>query len=299
MWFKNLVVYRLPRGAGEADDLDRKLAAQALQPCGGFQMESRGWVCPHEDGLFVHRQNRHWLIALGEEQKLLPAAVVRQEAEDRARVIAREQGHPLGRKQMRDLKAQVLNELLPRALVRRRMLRAWIDAGGGWLAVDTSGEAGAEQFMEALRRSDERIAARRLETERSPAAALAAWLAQGDAPGAFTIDRDLELCANDGSRATVRYARHDLGGREIRDHLASGKVVVQLGLTWNERISFVLNDQLQIKRLAFLDILKRESDAEVENDEQQFELDFGLMSGELALLLRDLTEALGGEKSRD
>jgi len=299
MWFKNLVVYRLPAGAGEADDLDRRLAAQALQPCGGFQMESRGWVCPHEDGLFVHRQNRHWLIALGEEQKLLPASVVRQEAEDRAEVIAREQGHPLGRKQMRDLKGQVLNELLPRALVRRRVTRAWIDASGGWLAIDTSGEAKAEQFMEVLRRTDDSLTARRLETERSPAAALAAWLAAGEAPGAFTIDQDLELRANDGSKATVRYARHDLGGREIRDHLASGKVVVQLGLTWNDRISLVLNDQLQVKRLSFLDILKRESDAEVENDEEQFELDFALVSGELALLLRDLTEALGGEKSRD
>ncbi|MBY0266215.1 MAG: recombination-associated protein RdgC [Burkholderiales bacterium] len=299
MWFKNLVAYRLPAGAGEADDLDRKLASQALQPCGGFQMESRGWVCPHEDGLFVHRQNRQWLIALGEEQKLLPASVVRQEAEDRAEVIAREQAHPLGRKQMRDLKAQVLNELLPRALVRRRQTRAWIDAAGGWLAVDTSGEAKAEQFMEVFRRSEDSITVRRLETERSPASALASWLVEGDAPGAFTIDQDLELRANDGSKATVRYSRHDLGGREIRDHLSSGKTVVQLGLTWNDRISFVLNDQLQIKRLSFLDILKREGDAEVENDDEQFELDFALMSGELSLLLRDLTAALGGEKARD
>lgn len=299
MWFKNLVAYRLPADAGEADDLDRKLASQALQPCGGFQMESRGWVCPHEDGLFVHRQNRQWLIALGEEQKLLPASVVRQEAEDRAEVIAREQAHPVGRKQMRDLKAQVLNELLPRALVRRRQTRAWIDAAGGWMAVDTSGEAKAEQFMEVFRRSDDSITARRLETERSPASALASWLVEGDAPGAFTIDQDLELRANDGSKATVRYSRHDLGGREIRDHLSSGKTVVQLGLTWNDRISFVLNDQLQIKRLSFLDILKREGDSEVENDEEQFELDFALMSGELALLLRDLTQALGGEKTRD
>lgn len=299
MWFKNLVAYRLLAGAGEADDLDRKLASQALQPCGGFQMESRGWVCPHEDGLFVHRQNRQWLIALGEEQKLLPASVVRQEAEDRAEVIAREQAHPLGRKQMRDLKAQVLNELLPRALVRRRQTRAWIDAAGGWLAVDTSGEAKAEQFMEVFRRSEDSITVRRLETERSPASALASWLVEGDAPGAFTIDQDLELRANDGSKATVRYSRHDLGGREIRDHLSSGKTVVQLGLTWNDRISFVLNDQLQIKRLSFLDILKREGDAEVENDDEQFELDFALMSGELSLLLRDLTAALGGEKARD
>ena len=39
-------------------------------------------------------------------------------------------------------------------------------------------------------------------------------------------------------------------------------------------------------------------DAEVEDDDQQFEIDFALMSGELALLLADLTKALGGEKPR-
>jgi recombination associated protein RdgC len=74
--------------------------------------------------------------------------------------------------------------------------------------------------------------------------------------------------------------------------------VVRLGLTWNDRISFVLTEQLQIKRVTFLDILKREADAEVEDDDQQFEIDFALMAGELALLLADLTKALGGEKSR-
>jgi recombination associated protein RdgC len=300
MWFKNLVIYRLPADwSADADDFDRKLAHQALQPCGGFQMESRGWVCPHEDGLFLHRQNRQWLLALGEEQKLLPGSVVRQEAQDRANEMARQQAHPVGRKQMRDLKAQVLNELLPRALVRRRITRAWIDSTGGWLVIDAAGEAKAEQFMEILRRTVEGFPARRLETGRSPASALSQWLLQGEAPGAFTIDQDLELRAADGSKATVRYVRHSLEGKEIRDHISGGKTVVRLGLTWNDRISFVLTEQLLVKRVTFLDILKREADAEVEDDDQQFEIDFALMAGELALLLADLAKALGGEKARD
>jgi recombination associated protein RdgC len=299
MWFKNLVVYRLPEGwSADADDLDRKLAHEALQACGGFQMESRGWVCPHEDGLFLHRQNRQWLFGLGEEQKLLPASVVRQEAQTRADDMARQQAHPVSRKQMRDLKAQVLNELLPRALVRRRTTHAWIDSASNWLVIDTAGEAKAEQFMEVLRRTDEGFPARRLETERSPASAMSQWLIQGEVPGAFTIDQDLELRAADGSKATVRYVRHSLEGKEIRDHINGGKTVVKLGLTWNDRISFVLTEQLQVKRITFLDILKREADAEVEDDDQQFEIDFALMTGELELLLADLTKALGGEKTR-
>ena len=300
MWIKNLVVYRLAVDrAVEADELERKLAAQPLQPCGGFQMESRGWVCPREDGEFLYRQARHWLLALGVEQKLLPASIIRQEAQDRADKIARSQPHPVGRKQMRDIREEVTNELMPRALARRRVTHGWVDAAGGWLVVDAAGDAKAEQFMETLRRSDESLVAARLETARSPASAMAAWLAGSEAPEGFSIDQDLELRAADASKATVRYARHSLEGREIRDHLAGGKTVVRLGLTWQDKISFVLTEQLQVKRVTFLDILRRESDAQVADEREQFELDFALVTGELSRMLGDLTKALGGIKTPD
>lgn len=299
MWLKNLVLYRLPSDwAVDADALEQKLAQQPLQPCGGFQMESAGWVCPRDDGRYLYQQQRQWLLALATEQKLLPASVIRQEAEDRAVAIAAQQGRPVGRKQMRDLKLQVTNELMPRALSRRRTTHAWVDSQHHWLAVEAAGDAKADQFMEALRRADDDVHALRLETLRSPAAAMAEWLVGGDAPGAFTIDQDLELRAAGASKATVRYARHSLEGREIRDHIAGGKMVVRLGLTWNDRISFVLTEQLQLKRITFLEILKRESDTEVEDDGEQFEIDFALMTGELSLLIADLVKALGGEKEK-
>ena len=298
MLLKNLVLYRLPaEWAVDAEQLQRNLANQSLQPCGGFQMESRGWIWPHEDGVFLYQQARQWLLALGVEQKLLPASVIRQEAQDRAAVIEREQGHPVGRKQMRDLRDQVTNELLPRALARRRITHAWVDAAHGLLAVNAVGDAKVEQFMESLRRADDDMQALCLETQRSPAAAMAEWLVQGEAPGAFTIDQDLELRAADASKATVRYARHPLEGKEIRDHIAAGKTVVRLGLTWNDKISFVLTEQLQIKRIVLLNVIRQESEAGIDDEQEQFELDFALMTGELALMIADLVQALGGEKT--
>jgi recombination associated protein RdgC len=299
MWIKNLVVYRLPANtAVNPDKLERKLAQQPLQRCGGFQMESRGWVCPHEEGLFLYRQNRHWLLALGVEQKLLPASIIRQEALDRAEKIALKQAHPVGRKQMRDIREEVTNEFMPRALARRRITHCWIDAINGWLVVDAAADPAAEQFMETLRRSDDTLGGPRLETLRSPASAMAEWLVKGRAPGTFGIDQDLELRSSDASKATVRYARHGLDGREIRDHISSGKSVVRLGLTWNDKISFVLTEHLQIKRVTFLDILRRESDAQAEDEKEKFEIDFALMTGELALMLADLVKVLGGEKTK-
>ncbi len=298
MWFKNLVVYRLPAGcAPEADNLDRNLARQALQSCGSLEMESRGWTCPHEDGLFLFPQHRQWLLALGVEQKLLPASVVRQKAEARAEEIARRQGRAVGRKQMRELKEQVTDELLPRALARRRITYGWIDHAKGWLAIDAAADAKAEQFMEALRRAEDAMLALRLETQRTPASAMAEWLVRGEAPGAFSIDEDLELRSTDAGKATVRYARHNLEGKEIRDHIASGKSVVRLGLTWSDKISFVLTEHLQLKRLVFLDILRQDSGPEAQDEDERFENDFALMTGELSLMFADLVKALGGEKA--
>ena len=239
MWFKNLVVYRLPAGCSiKADDLERKPAHQALQPCGGLQMESRGWLCPYEEGLFLCQQRRQWLLALGSEQKLLPASVIRQEAQDRAEAIERQQGHAVGRKQMREIKERVTEELLPRALSRRRTTHGWIDSANGWLAVDAAVDAKAAQFMEALRRADFEAPTVRLETQRSPASAMADWLVRGEAPGLFG----------------------------------------------------------QVKRLTFLDILRQEAGVEEQEKHEQFEIDFALMTGELALMLADLAKALGGEK---
>src|SRR5262245_46663094 len=134
MWFRNLIAYRLPAGwAADADDLESKLSQHPLQPCGGFEMESRGWIPPRDGGAFLYRSDRQWLLALGVEQKLLPRSIVREQARERADKITQRQGHPVGRKQMRDIVDKVAAELMPRALARRRVTHGWIDSENGWL----------------------------------------------------------------------------------------------------------------------------------------------------------------------
>ncbi len=115
----------------------------------------------------------------------------RQAVEERAAKLAKKQAYPVGRKQKRDLREVVMNELMPRALARRRITRGWVDRDHGLLAVDAASDPKAEQFVENLRRADDNLGALRLDTQRSPASAMAEWLAKGDAPGKFGIDQDL------------------------------------------------------------------------------------------------------------
>lgn len=299
MWFRNLLVYRLAAGTRlTAEALETSLAQNALQPCGSFEMERRGWVSPRTEGGFLHAIGKQWLIALGVNQKLLPTAVVNQTVKERAEALARQQDHPPGRKQLRELRERALAELMPKALTRRRITHAWIDQANGWLVVDSAAEKKAEELLEALRKAQPDFAARRLDTERSPGSAMTAWLNTGEAPDSFTIDQDLELLSSGDNPGAVRYVRHPLEGKDIRDHIAAGKTATRLGLTWNDRISFMLTGHLQVKRLAFLDIIKEENQTQTEDAAEQFDVEFALMSGELARLITDLTLALGGEKKR-
>jgi len=203
----------------------------------------------------------------------------------------------VGRKEKKDIKEAVTEELLPRAFAIQRTTYAWLDPANGRLIIEAASSAKADELLEQLSKTVDDLPVKLLHTEISPVAAMTDWLAGEAAPAGFTIDRELELRATGESKATVRYANHALEGEEILAHIASGKRATRLGLTWNDRISFVLTEQLQIKRLEFLDIIKEESTTLADTDEDMFDLDFTLMTGELAKMLTDLTEALGGEVS--
>lgn len=295
MWFKNLQIYCLTSDWElSPGKLEEKLAAHPLIPCTGINPQSRGWVSPRDNGQLVHHHENHLLIALGIEQKILPAAVVNQTTKERAEKLEQKQGFKPGRKQVREIKDSVTAELLPRAFARRRITRAWIAPAQRWLIVDAASPAKAEEVTEALRLALGELPLVPLATTQSPGAAMSQWLAGGEAPGRFNIDQDCELIGADATKSTVRYVRHALDGKDVRQHISAGKSATRLGLSWSERISFVLYDKHQLKRVNFLDIDKNREDGEAQNPDEQFDADFALMTGQYTKLIVDVIKALGG-----
>ncbi|AWI78922.1 recombination-associated protein RdgC [Parazoarcus communis] len=300
MWFKNLQLYRLPAGWDMSiEKLEEQLAKKPFNPCGSQDMESRGWLSPLGNEVLVHAVGGQWLISLGFEHRLLPSSVVKQEADERAAEMADQQGFKLGRKQMKDLREQVAQELMPRAFTRRRRLHAWIDPVGGWLAVDAPSQARAEDVIEELRHCLDSFPLTLVRTERSPVSAMADWLAGNEAPAGFSIDQDCELRSVTEDKAAVRYVRHPLEGDEIKGHLEAGKLPTRLALTFDDRVSFVLTDKLEIKRIDFLDVVRDQIDGQAEDEEALFNAEFALMTGELGQLLPAVVEALGGELKQE
>ena len=185
--------------------------------------------------------------------------------------------------------------LLPRAFSIVRDTRAWIDTTGGWLVIDSSSPTKSDEFLQLLNKSIDRMPLANLHVDMSPAAAMTDWLARDEAPAGFTIDQDTELRSTGENRATVRYVRQSVDADDVRRHIEAGKQCTRLAMTWADRVSFpdrIAGDQAGGR----LDILKESADALAQNDDERFDSDFTLMTGELARLIADVVEALGGEK---
>ncbi|GGY28690.1 recombination-associated protein RdgC [Pseudoduganella albidiflava] len=295
MWFKNLQIYRLPAPwAFAPEKLDEALRPHSFTPASSNEMLRQGWDSPRGNGSLVHVVNQQMLLLLGTEKKLLPSTVVNQVAKARAAEMEEQQGFAPGKKAMKELKERVHDELLPRAFTIRSNVWTWIDPVNGWLVVDAASPAKADDVIKLLLKAVDRLPLESLRVQRSPVGVMTAWLQEDEAPAGFTVDMDTELRATGESKAAVRYVRHTLEPEEVRRHIAAGKQCTRLAMTWESKISFVLTESLAIKSIKPLDVLK-ENDAVTRNDDERFDGDFMLMTGELSQLLKDVVEALGGE----
>lgn len=293
--FKNLQVYRLPAPYGmTAAALEQALAPQAFTPASSNELLRQGWEPPREGGALVHAVAGQYLLQLKTEKKHMPPAAVNAVAKAKADELEEQQGFRPGKKAMKELKERAADEMLPRAFTVPSVTRAWIDPVNGWLVVDSASLAKADDVVKLLLKAVDRMPLESLRVQRSPVAMMTAWLEADEAPHNFTIDQDTELQASGESRAKVRYVKHSLDPEDIRRHIAAGKQCKRLAMTWNSRISFVLTESLAIKSIKPLDILT-EGAPYATTDHERRDNDFALMAGELAKMLADLVDALGGE----
>lgn len=297
MWFRNLLIYRIKEWRKQSlAKVEEQLARHALQGCGKLDLASRGWVPPAGDeGRLAEAMEGRWVFALGVEQKLLPASIINQHLRERAKQLAEKQGYAPGRKQMRELRERLIDELAPRAFAKRSRIAMLVDPASKWLLLDTASRSRAEEVIDTLGKSIEGLILAPLATVHSPLSEMTDWLVAADAPEGFSIDREAELRAPGAEKSTIRYVRHELEGKELKAHLAAGMQVTRLALTWRDHVSFVLDEELCLKRLAFADQLKDAASQRGQAMEEQFQADLAILSGELFGLVPDLVAAMGGE----
>lgn len=295
MMFSNLTLYHIYL---KDDSLEAALARRAFTPCALTQQLSVGWVPPRgeQHGAMVEIVNGQRIIRLAIETKTVPGEALRKRAEALAEQFERDTGRKPGRLELRDLREDALQELLPHAFPRRADVMGWIDPDTDLLAIDTASPGVADRFVTAMvDAAGQSLALGILNTARSPQSAMTSWLSGEAPPNELLIGLECELRGAGENPASVRFANHDLATDEVRRHIAEGKLPTRLELVWSDRASFVLTREFRLKKITFMDA----RDELIEGVDDRFDADVVLATGELAPLIQDLVGALGGRAVGD
>jgi len=301
MWFKNINIYRLNSDFAVDPDLEQKLLPMAFSPCGSHELSTYGWTSPlgKSSEQLVHSSNGFLMLCGQKEERVLPTMVVNEMTQEKILEAEQQQGRKLGKKERIAIKDELIFELLPRAFTFQTKTYAYIDPKGGWLVVDAASANKAEDLLSSLRKCLGSLPATPINriTLNRPVSVMTGWLDdEAPAPDDITLDDECELRAPEEEGGIIRCKRHDLSLPEIKNHLDSGKHVFKLAVTWADRLSFVIDDELAIKRLKFLDLIQDQvAETETESEADRFDVDFSIMSLELANFLPRLVELFGGE----
>ena len=252
--FKQLIVYRLaPTWSPDLDKAREDLARVTFFACAPTQQKSAGFVPPREEnGALIESVGGQWIARLMTEVRTVPSATLKRSTDKLADTIEENTGRRPGKKQMKELKEQVLLDLLPHAFPKQSTTWVWIDPKTRLLAIDCGSQAKADEVVSLLVKAIDGLAISLVQTEMPAAAAMAHWLGTGEAPYQFTIDRECELKSPDEMKSVVRYRKHPLDTDEVKQHIQAGKVPTRVALTWRDRMSFVLTEALQVKKLEFM-----------------------------------------------
>ena len=303
LWFKSVQIYRMSRDiALDAAEMQRQMAQFVFSPCGSQDMAKTGWVSPM--GKFgteklVHAAGHQLLICAKREEKILPAPVIKQELADKIEQLQNEQHRKLKKTEKDSLKDEVLHSLMPRAFSRFTQTFMWIDLDNSLIMVAAVSAKKAEDMLALLRKSLGSLPVVPLTMETPIELTLTEWVRSGQTPAGFALQDEAELKAILEEGGTIRCKKQALVSDEISSHIENGKLVTQVSMDWQERVSFQINDAFTLKKLKPSDTLADQNDdIDREDFAARFDADFILVTSEYSALISNLISALGGEAQK-
>lgn len=286
MFFKNLTLFRFP-AAVDFSELETLLPAAALKPVGPLEVSSRGFVSPFgqnaQDDALMHRVGDAIWLTVGGEDRLLPSSVVNDLLQKKLAQVEETQGRKPGSRMRKQMKDDLIAELLPRAFVRPLRTDALIDLKQHVIAVDTSSRKTAEAVVSEVRRALGSFPALPINAEVAPRSVLTGWLAGDALPNGLSLGEECELRDPSESGAVVKLQRMELAGEELETHLEAGKQAARLALQLDDHVDFVLGEDLTVRKFRLLEGAVQALESS-ERDDIRAELDarFALMAGEFA-----------------
>lgn len=300
MWFKNLIVYRLstPIELSE-DELETRLEEFAYRPCTSQDKSKYGWSKPmgkHGQSL-LHVTDGNILLCAKKEDKMLPASVVKEALDEKVELIENETSRPVKKKEKDALKEEIEHSLLPRAFSRLGTTFAYIAPKMGLIIVDASSHNKAEDLLALLRKSIGSLAVLPMQSKSLVEQTMTSWLSDEVPTHPFELLEEAELKSPLENGAIIRCKNQDLICDELKAHIENGMFAVKVGMQYAESLTFILNEDLTIKRVKFTDVvLEQKDDQDKEDKAACFDADFAIMAGEFEQFIPALLDVLGGEE---
>jgi recombination associated protein RdgC len=293
MIFKNMVAYRLPNGWNlNNNKLENSLFKLRDRSCGSIEKSACGWESPFGNQM-VHSVHGHRYIKMRVEEKVLPSSVIKKELKFRCSVIKQQQGRDPGRKEIKEIKEAIEMELLPKAFVKERYVPIWIDQKGEWIGIDASSRKKADEAITMLVSCvDDLPMIQPINTTESPTSLMRTWLSNEEASNGFSIDDECELIGQGDVQSSVKYAKHALNGQDVHQHLDEGKLPISLGVSYEDKIAFVFNEGLELKKI---ELIGFNEESGSEDRQELFDGMFLCQVEVLSQALKSLVLACGGE----
>ena len=294
MWYKNAIIYILPEGWQLEAGFAEKLEQAAFTPCMGLDWFSEGFAPPtpfSSDFVFTAQNSNR--VCLKHEEKVLPSATVRDLVNGKVAEIKEAEARNVWYEEKQQLKEQIVDDLLPRALTQSRRTEAIFDTERGYLLVNEASDKRAEQILIKLREALGGLKVAMPQTRESPSSLMTEWLLQGHAEGDFELGYNVLLQGVGDVVPKVKISKKDLTTAEVIKHAQNGMQVVELELEWREQISFTLTQNFALKRIRFLDVLQEEA----EQGDDAASLTFAsqiIMVEALGEMINKLVNLLGG-----
>lgn len=292
MWFKQVTPFRLPE-LPEKRYLDESLGNSWFTEPQGLDWFSEGFTHPTAfSETAVVEVEKTMLIALKREEKVLPSAAIKHKLDEQVVKIQTAKGRNVGRREKHELREAIIDDLLPKALIKSS--RTYGLFAGEWLFVDTANRRKAENLLTKLREALGGLPAQHPVTRQSPASLMTNWLLQGEAQGRFMLDSDVTLVGVGDVAPKVKISRKDLTAEDVVQHAKNGMKVTELGLVWNDRVAFILTQDLTLKRIQWLDVVQEEASGSCDDAESMAYATQLLMEAALSAILGELVDLLGG-----
>lgn len=290
MFFKNLYIFAFTRPFTTLqEELEIALRDHRFTPCMSTDLQYYGWTTAlgnHSD-LLAHENSGNILLCARKEEKILPAQVIKDEVDSRVEQLEVYKYRSASKKEREQIKEGVVFELLPRAFSRVSDTHGYINAKENIIVINSASRGKAEDFLALLRKSLGTLPVTSFSPAGYPCDLMTNWVIDADRIDGvigdkFTVGMEAHFNSLGDQSASAAVKNQDLSGAEVKAHLDAEQYVTKIELEFEDCMSFILADDLSIKRLKFKDVILEQND-DIDKDDlvAKLDADFCLMSGEL------------------